>query len=88
MEAIQRIDSEVVSRLRSWQGDPLRLLIMPDHPTPIPVRTHTSDPVPFLLWGEGFTANGAKGFSEAEAVKTGLFLEEGYKIMGKLLGGG
>ena len=86
--AIRRIDSEVVSRLRSWQGDTLRLLIMPDHPTPIPVRTHTGDPVPFLLWGEGFTANGAKGFSEAEAGKTGLFLEEGYKIMGKLLGGG
>jgi len=87
VQAIQRIDSEVVSRLRS-AGQDLRLLVMPDHPTPIPVRTHTADPVPFLLWGAGFKPNWAKAFSEAEAVKTGLFLEEGYNIMGKLLGQG
>ncbi len=85
IEAIQRIDSEVVSRLRSWGGD-LRLLVMPDHPTPIPVRTHTGDPVPFLLWEPGFNSNGARGFTEAEAKRTGFFLEEGYKIMGMLLG--
>jgi len=85
IEAIQRIDSEVVSRLRAWQGD-IRLLIMPDHPTPIEVQTHTDDPVPFLLWGPGFIANGAKRFTEAEARSTGFFLGEGYKIMGRLLG--
>ena len=85
VEAIQRIDREVVGRLRSWRGD-LRLLIMPDHPTPITVQTHTDAPVPFLLWGPGFTANGAKRFTEAEAQSTGLFLEEGYKIMGRLVG--
>jgi len=83
--AIQRIDSEVVSRLRSWREDDLRVLIMPDHPTPIEVRTHTADPVPFLLWGDSVKANGAKRFTEAEAKGTGVFLEEGYKIMGRLI---
>ena len=86
IEAIQRVDGEVVSRLRSWRRDALRVLIMPDHPTPIEVRTHTPDPVPFLLWGPGFTANGAKRFTEAEAKGTGFFIEEGYNIMGRLLG--
>ena len=86
IEAIQRVDKEVVRRLRSWQGDALRVLIMPDHPTPIEVRTHTADPVPFLLWGAGFTANGAKRFSEAEAKSTGVFIEEGYNIMMALKG--
>jgi 2,3-bisphosphoglycerate-independent phosphoglycerate mutase len=85
IEAIQRIDGEVVSRLRAWRGD-IRLLIMPDHPTPIEVQTHVDDPVPFLLWGKGFSANGTKRFTEAEAKSTGLFIEEGYKIMDKLLG--
>jgi len=85
IEAIQRIDGEVVSRLRAWRGD-IRLLIMPDHPTPIEVQTHVDDPVPFLLWGKGFSANGAKRFTEAEAKSAGLFIEEGYKIMDKLLG--
>ncbi len=81
---IERVDKEVVSRLRSREDD-LRLLVMPDHPTPIQTRTHSGEPVPFLLWGPGFSANGAGRFTEAEAVKTGLFLEEGYKIMERLV---
>jgi 2,3-bisphosphoglycerate-independent phosphoglycerate mutase len=85
-EAIQRADAEVVGRLRSWREDDLRVLIMPDHPTPIEVRTHTADPVPFLLWGNTVKANGATRFTEAEAKRTGLFIEEGYKIMGRLVG--
>jgi 2,3-bisphosphoglycerate-independent phosphoglycerate mutase len=87
IEAINRIDKEVVSRLRAWDEDNLRLLVMPDHPTPIKSRTHSPEPVPFLLWGEGFKPNGAKSFSEIEAKNTGLFIENGYKIMGKLVGG-
>ena len=85
VEAIQRIDREVVSRLRSWQEDGLRVLIMPDHPTPISVRTHTDDPVPFMLWGSGFGGNGAKRFTEVEAKNTGFFVEEGYNIIGQLV---
>jgi 2,3-bisphosphoglycerate-independent phosphoglycerate mutase len=86
--AIGRVDSEVISRLRSWQKHDLRLLVMPDHPTPIKTQTHSPEPVPFLLWGAGFTSNGAKKFTEAEAKSTGLFIEEGYNIMGKLVGRG
>ena len=86
VEAIQKVDSEVVGRLRSWRGDTLQLLIMPDHPTPITTQTHSADPVPFLLWGAEFTANGAKRFTEAEAKSTGFFIDEGYKIMDRLVG--
>jgi 2,3-bisphosphoglycerate-independent phosphoglycerate mutase len=86
IEAIQRVDAEVVSRLRFWREDDLRVLIMPDHPTPIEMRTHTADPVPFLFWGKGVSPNGARRFTEAEAKSTGLFIEEGYKIMGRLVG--
>jgi len=85
VEAIQRVDREVVSRLRSWQADALRLLVMPDHSTPIKVQTHTDDPVPFLLWGPGFAPNGAKRFTEAEARKTGLFIDPGYYIISRLI---
>lgn len=84
--ALQNIDREIIGPLRARQGDDLRLLVLPDHHTPIQVQTHTGDPVPFLLWGPGFAANGAQIFTEAEAQKTGLFLAEGYKIMDKLLG--
>ena len=84
--AIEMVDREVISRLRSWQKHDLRLLILPDHPTPIKTQTHAGDPVPFLLWGEGFTSNGAKRFTEAEAKSTGFFIDDGYKIMGRLIG--
>jgi len=86
IEAIQRVDREVLSRIRSWQPDSLRTLIMPDHPTPIKTQTHSDEPVPFMLWGAGFTANGAKRFTEAEAKSTGLFIDEGYNIMSRLIG--
>jgi 2,3-bisphosphoglycerate-independent phosphoglycerate mutase len=85
VEAIQRIDSGVLSQIRLWRND-LRVLIMPDHPTPIKIRTHSPDPVPFLLWGAGCTSNGAKRLTEAEAAKTGLFIDPGYNIMDRLVG--
>jgi 2,3-bisphosphoglycerate-independent phosphoglycerate mutase len=85
VEAIQRVDTEVVSRLISYEPGNLRLLVMPDHPTPIKIKTHVAEPVPFILWGPGFSPNGAKRFTEVEARKTGLFIENGYKIMGRLI---
>jgi 2,3-bisphosphoglycerate-independent phosphoglycerate mutase len=85
IEAIQKVDKEIVSRLRSWDKDALRVLILPDHATPIEIRTHVADPVPFILWGPGFKASGAKRFTEAEAKGTGVFVKEGYNIMRRLI---
>jgi 2,3-bisphosphoglycerate-independent phosphoglycerate mutase len=87
IDAIQRVDREVLSRLRNWQPNTLRMLIMPDHPTPIEIKTHTDEPIPFLLWGAGFTANGAERFTESEAKTTGLFIEQGCNIMSRLIEG-
>jgi len=85
VEAIQRVDKEIVSQLRTWNKNALRVLIMPDHPTPIEIQTHVSEPVPFILWGPGFTANGAMRFTEAEAKKTGVFIGDGCNIMSRLI---
>jgi 2,3-bisphosphoglycerate-independent phosphoglycerate mutase len=86
VDAIEKIDKEMVGRLRKRHGDDLRVLVMPDHPTPIETRTHSADPVPFMLWGKGVKANGTGRFTEAGAKKTGVFIEPGYKIMGRLVG--
>ncbi|MBI2832556.1 MAG: cofactor-independent phosphoglycerate mutase [Chloroflexi bacterium] len=83
--AIEAADREVVGRVRGWRGGALRALVLPDHATPIEVRTHTETPVPFLLWGKGFSSNRAKRFTEAEGEKTDLFVDPGYSIMGKLI---
>lgn len=92
---IERIDGEIIARLRAWSADArrtsaaesLRLLVMPDHPTPIPVKTHTADPVPFMLSGSGFAGNGAVRFTEREAAASGLLVDPGYTIMRRLVTG-
>ncbi|HEY32610.1 MAG TPA: cofactor-independent phosphoglycerate mutase [Dehalococcoidia bacterium] len=85
VDAIQKIDRRMIGQLRAWKQDDLRLLVLPDHPTPIVTRTHSGAPVPFMLWGKGFTGNGAKRFTEVEAGKTGLLIDPGYNIMNWLV---
>ncbi len=71
IRAIEDLDSKVIGPL--WRNletnfkDRYRLLILSDHITSLRLRTHTSDPVPFLIYGKGIEANGAKGFNEIEA---------------------
>jgi 2,3-bisphosphoglycerate-independent phosphoglycerate mutase len=84
VEALQVIDKEVVSRIRSWNPGKLRILVLPDHPTPIKIQTHSDEPVPFVFCGPGFIPNGAQKFTEAEAKSAGIFIEDGYNIMAKL----
>lgn len=84
VEVIQRVDREILGRLRTWDKEALRVLVLPDHSTPVKIQTHVAEPVPFLLWGPGFTASGAKRFTEAEAKGTGVIVQEGCDIMGKL----
>jgi 2,3-bisphosphoglycerate-independent phosphoglycerate mutase len=88
IEAIRMVDKEIVAQLRAWDKDALRVLILPDHATPLEIRTHVADPVPFMLWGSGFTPTdrgGAKRFTEAEAKGTGVLIKEGYNIMHRLI---
>jgi 2,3-bisphosphoglycerate-independent phosphoglycerate mutase len=59
---------------------------MPDHPTPIAIKTHVGEPVPFIVWGPGIEPNGASAYNEVEATATGLLLDPGHQVMDELLG--
>lgn len=83
--AIEAIDREVVGRI-AGAFDDLRVLAMPDHPTPIELRTHCGEPVPFVLHGPGITRNGADTYDEAAAGGTGAFVDPGHRVMDLLLG--
>ncbi len=85
--AIEKIDELVISRLAAWTATPLKLLVMPDHPTPVACRTHVNEPVPFLFSGAGFVSNGARRFSEKEAAATNLMVPRGFDIMRLFTGG-
>lgn len=87
IKAIELVDKEVMGRILAYKKDSLRVLTMPDHATPIEVRTHVADPVPFMLWGSGFKPANAKAFNEKEAKSAGIFIKDGYTIMSKLTQG-
>lgn len=87
VQAIEDIDREVLSRVRARmaEGD-LRVLVMPDHPTPVALKTHVGEPVPFAIAGPGIERNGAIRFDEAAAGATGLRVDPGFGVMSLLLG--
>jgi len=78
--AIEAIDREIVSRVRGY-GDALRVLAMPDHPTPIALKTHVGEPVPFVLAGPGIECNGGAGYDEVRAADTRYVLDPGRQVM-------
>ena len=81
-EAIARFDSRILAPLRHALGDQAYFLVACDHLTPIQERTHTSDPVPFLLAGPGLEANtGHPRFTEATAAATGLSVAAGEDLL-------
>ncbi len=89
VRAIENIDKKIVGpvfdALKKY--DDFRILVLPDHYTPISKRTHTSEPVPFAIYG---TVSGDKSkltFSESNAEQTGLRVKKGYQLMGHFLKG-
>jgi 2,3-bisphosphoglycerate-independent phosphoglycerate mutase len=82
MICIERIDKLVVGTImEKMKGKDYRVLITPDHPTPISERTHTNDPVPFLLSGKGIKKGNFNCYDEFEAEKTSLFVDQGHKLL-------
>ncbi len=81
--AIERFDQLVVGTiLNAFKGrDDFRILVLPDHATPVSVRTHTTDIVPFGIFGKGVTKGEFQKYSENEAMKSGLYFEKGYELM-------
>ncbi|MDO4444930.1 MAG: cofactor-independent phosphoglycerate mutase [Bacillota bacterium] len=83
-EAIQYLDQRVIRPVKEGLdafGEPYRMLILPDHPTPVSVRTHTADPVPYLLYDSAGKEEHTWNYNEAEAKKSGVFFEDGWELM-------
>ena len=79
--AIEQADREMIGRLANFLENRGRLLIMPDHPTPIELLTHTSDPVPYLMWGKGIAVGEGCRFTENEARRSGIVCDPGWQLM-------
>lgn len=84
IRAIEFLDQRLIRIVREAMdasGEPYRLLILPDHPTPIVARTHTADPVPYLLYDRKRPENGAESYCERTAVQSGRWEKNGYHLI-------
>lgn len=87
IQAIEYLDTRVIEVIKKEMDDSkedYRMLILPDHPTPIACRTHTSDPVPYLLYDSTEKKQETWSYTEANAKESGNFIAEGYTLIDKL----
>lgn len=82
-KAIEQIDKYIVGPvyLALQKYDTWRMLILPDHPTPVSTRAHSSEPVPFAMAGTDVKGILHAGFSEANAAKSGFRIDNGFELM-------
>lgn len=88
IKAIEYLDSRVVALIKKEMdnaGQSYRLLIMPDHPTPICYRTHTADPVPYILYDSTKELKKTARYTEKEAAASGVMEDHGYRLLDRLL---
>ena len=88
VRAIEMIDEKILTPIAEYlksTGEHYRVLIMPDHPTPIAVKTHTSNPVPFMIYDSENLQKGVK-FTEENAKSTGLYIADSRELMPRFLG--
>lgn len=88
IEAIEYLDRRVIRLITEAlekAGEEYRILILPDHPTPLRIRTHTKEPVPYLLYDSRKELGSQKEYSEKVAKESGIVWEEGYRLIDYLL---
>lgn len=88
IEAIEYLDQRIVRPVCEGledAGEAFRMLILPDHPTPVGIRTHTGDSVPYLLYDSSHKQEHTWKYNEAEARMSGNYIAEGHKLIDRLL---
>jgi 2,3-bisphosphoglycerate-independent phosphoglycerate mutase len=88
VRAVENFDRDVVGTvLEAFKGrDDVRILVTPDHPTPVVKRTHTRAPVPFVMFGKGVERNGGSGYNETSAGKIGIRFQSGEDMVRYFMG--
>ena len=88
VQSIEYLDTRVIGPIMKAMeeaGADYRMLVLPDHPTPIRIRTHSSDPVPYVLYDSTRQQRKKARYTEAEAKATGTFIPHGYELLKLLL---
>jgi 2,3-bisphosphoglycerate-independent phosphoglycerate mutase len=89
VKAIEYLDSRLIAPIVKGledAGEDFRMAILPDHPTPICIRTHSSDDVPYLIYDSTRQRKASWHYNEREAAETDNYISEGHKLIEHLLG--
>ena len=88
LQAIENLDHRIIRLVKEGldaSGEDYRMLVLPDHPTPLRIRTHSSEPVPYLLYDSRKCLGSSESYCERTAKENGILRPEGYKMMDVLL---
>lgn len=88
LQAIENLDHRIIRLVKEGldaSGEDYRMLVLPDHPTPLRIRTHSSEPVPYLLYDSRKRLGSSESYCERTAKENGILRPEGYKMMDVLL---
>lgn len=85
--SIEQIDRQVIQPVFDYLetcGEDYAILVLPDHPTPIQIRTHSAEPVPYALYRKGDHAGREVRYTEAEAKSTGVYVDQGHLLIDRM----
>ena len=88
VKAIEYLDSRVIAPVKAAMdasGEEYRMLVLPDHPTPIRIRTHSSDSIPYIIYDSRHQSRKISLYTEKDAAATGAYTEDGYTLMERFL---
>ncbi len=89
VKAIEYLDARVVKPVAEGlaaAGEDFRMLVLPDHPTPVCIRTHSAEAVPFLLYDSTCPRSGNRHYNEREAAASGTYIARGHELIDYLCG--
>ena len=89
IQAIEYLDSRILAPVKAAMeaaGEPHRILVLPDHPNPVRLRTHTGEPVPYVLYDSTQQMRKIAHYGETEASATDIFVPQGHKLLTRFLG--
>lgn len=87
VKAIENLDSRIIERVVSKleaANEDFRMLVLPDHPTPVAIRTHVADPVPYMLYDSTNRLSKTWNYNEKDAEAGGIYISEGHTIINHL----
>lgn len=86
--AIEKIDGIILKKVYEYLkecGEDFKILVLPDHPTPIEIRTHSMEPVPFFIYSSNEENDGVSVFTERTAEDKGLYYPDGSQLLGHMI---